>query len=81
MAKNRSLPCAEFPCLPRQHAHSSLNAESESMRQRLMQVDELPFGVSSNRLRWENHRKTIGNPLENHRKMVVSWEFMGYDLL
>lgn len=28
-----------------QHAHSSLNAESESMRQRLMQVDELQLEV------------------------------------
>lgn len=47
-----------IPCFPmcrtpklsssvsRQHAHSSLNAESESMRQRLMQVDELLHGES-----------------------------------
>ena len=26
------------------------------------------------------HRKTIGKPWENHRKMVISWDFMGFIL-
>ena len=34
-------------------------------------------GWAKSRMSWE-HGQTIGKPWENHRKMVVEWDFIGY---
>ena len=44
-----------------QQAHQSLNAESESMRQRLGEVEQLPRGCTPS--------------LESHRKHHKTWDF------
>ena len=55
---------------PRQHAHSSLNAESEGLRQRLMQLDELPPGGGGDfrMISWD----------EMERSVNLWWELMGH---